>query len=99
MKSSKITDLEVGKGDGLATVQVEYEILGLVKRGAQETWHFRKREKKMQRGFKLVHTAYGWRIRDSRLVDGEFLSSEAAKARVTTKQDKKTLNAIPQFDR
>lgn len=91
VKRSKIVKLDTGKGDGRASVQVEYEVLGLIEPAPEQRWHYVQREKKKLRNFKLVHTAYGWRIRDSHLVDGEFLSILTAKSRVTSKHDKSVL--------
>lgn len=99
IRSSKIVKLDIGKGDGRASAQVEYEVLGLIEPAAEQRWRFVRKQKKKHRIFKLVHTAYGWRIRDSHLVDGEFLSIATAVSRVSSKQDKHALAELGNITR
>ena len=90
-RSSRVLKLVIGDRDGRAFARVQYDVAGLIEPGPHETWHFVARRRKKVRTFKLVHTAYGWRIRDSHLVDGEYLSIATAKSRVASKIDQRAL--------
>jgi hypothetical protein len=81
IKSSRILSVEVGVGS--ASARVEYEVIGFVDPGAQQSWHFKKKKETKTRTFKFAHTAYGWRFNNSHLADGEYLSVTQAKARVS----------------
>lgn len=76
---------------GQATVHVIYQILGTLEPGESQSWHFHKKKKRQSRTFSFVHTAYGWRMRDVHLADGEFLSLETAVGRIPDAQEKQDL--------
>lgn len=91
-KSMRIDKTEVN--DGHATVHVSYSVIGEIEYdGANDSWHFIRGPKKEKRTYKLVHTEYGWRFRAVHLADGQFLSVDTAKARLTSESDKDALIA------
>jgi len=90
-RGSRVVKLIVGRGDGRAYARVQYELVGRIEREPGNKWHFIAKKRKKTRAFRMVHTAYGWRILDSGLVNGEYLSIATAQSRVSSRRDKKAL--------